>query len=149
MEIYLIDHCERSDELDGLVRFARGCSWQGTGAYFAECLEDMHSDINKVVAAYDDGKVIGFAALVSESCIENTAFTPWLDFLYVDEKYRNRGIAKSIVDYLLCSALSDGIEKVYLCTVSHEKMYEKFGFVTMYKTFINIEDECSVMEKRL
>lgn len=150
MEIRQIITIEDNSELSALVGYARDCSWQGTGSYFAECLEDNGFDSSeKIVAAYDDGKIIGFAAMVRESCIENTTLAPWLDFLFVDEKYRNKGIAKAMADHLFRSAQADGIEKVYLCTVSHEKMYEKFGFVTLYKTKINEDDECFVMKKQI
>ncbi len=145
-QIVTLDSNERSE----LIRYARECSWQSTGSYFADCLEDNAFDsTEKVVAAYDDGKIIGFAALIKESCVEDTTLTPWLDFLFVDEKHRNKGTAKAMVDHLFRSAQADGIEKVYLCTVSHEKMYEKFDFVTLYKAKINGADECSVMEKQI
>ena len=150
MEIKQINLTKMTDELNRLVRYARECSWQGTGAYFAECLEDTeYRNIENVVAAYDEQKIIGFGALVSESCIENTSFSPWLDFLYVEDRYRNNGIAKAMAESLFREAQSDGVEKLYLCTVSHERMYEKLGFVTLYKTFINQRDECFVMEKML
>lgn len=150
MEIKEISCAERTDELSRLVIYAKECSWQGSGAYFAECLEDTeYGGIEKVVAAYEDGRIIGFAALVSESCIENTSFSPWLDFLYVDERYRDNGIAKAMAESLFLTARSEGVEKLFLCTVSHERMYEKFGFITLYKTIINHGDECFVMEKRL
>ncbi len=150
MDIRQIVTLYSNSERSALIRYARECSWQGTGSYFADCLEDNAFDsAEKVVAAYDDGKIIGFAALVRESCVEDTALAPWLDFLFVEEKCRNKGLARAIVEYLFLLAKSEGIEKVFLCTVSHEKMYEKFGFVTIYKTIINNEDECFVMEKRI
>lgn len=150
MDIRLINHAERTFALDALTGYARDCSWQGTGSYFADCLEENEFDsTEKIVAAYDGEKIIGFAALVSESCIEGTALSPWLDFVFVDEKHRNKGTAKAMVEFWLRGALADKTEKVYLCTVSHEKMYEKFGFVTLYKTKINGQDECFVMEKKI
>jgi len=39
MEIQQICHSESSDAKDRLVSFARKCSWQGTGSFFAELLE--------------------------------------------------------------------------------------------------------------
>ncbi len=150
MDIRQIITIDNNSEREALIKYARECSWQGTGTYFAECLEDNSFDsTEKAVAAYDEGKIIGFAALIKESCVEETTLTPWLDFLFVDERYRGKGIAKAMVEHLFNSAQADGIEKVYLCTVSHEKMYEKFGFVRLYKTIINNEDECFVMEKRI
>ncbi len=150
MEIHQIVTTNSSSECGALIKYARDCSWQGTGSFFADCLEGNAFDsTEKIVAAYDDGRIIGFAALVKESCVEDTELMPWLDFLFVDEKYRNKGIAKAMSDYLFQSAQNDGIDKVYLCTVSHKAMYEKLGFVNLYKTKINADDECYVMEKDL
>ncbi len=150
MEIRQINHAERTGELAALIRYARGCSWQGTGSYFADCLEDSEFDGDeKIVAAYDGEKIIGFAALVKESCIEEADYSPWLDFLFVDERYRNKGIAKAMVEFLLCAALANNTEKVYLCTVSHKEMYEIFGFAILYSTKINGLDECYVMSKQI
>lgn len=150
MEIRQIITIDNNSEREALVKYARECSWQGTGSYFADCLEDNAFDsTEKVVAAYDDRKIVGFVALVRESCIENTTLTPWLDFLFVAEKYRSKGLARAMAEYMFLIAKLEGIEKVYLCTVSHEKMYEKLGFVTLFRTKINGDNECFVMEKQL
>jgi len=101
------------------------------------------------VAAYDGGRIVGFAALVNESCVDDICLSPWLDFLFVDEQYRNKGIAKAMVDVLMRVALTEGIETVYLCTVTHKQMYESLGFSTLYKTKINGADECFVMKKHI
>lgn len=150
MDIIEICTAYKSEVCLKLIEYAQNCSWQGTGQYFAECLADNDFDKSeKIIAALLDGKIVGFAGLVKESCINNSEFTPWLDFLFVDEKYRNRGIAKALIDFILGIARRDKIDNVYLCTVSHEEMYERFGFRTICRTRINGGDECCVMKMQL
>lgn len=150
MEIRLIDNGALSTDGRALTEFARKCSWQGTGEYFADCLADGAFDsTEKIAAAFDGDRVIGFAALVNESCVEDTELAPWLDFLFVDEEYRGRGIAGRLAEFLFGLARSEGIKAVYLCTVSHEEMYRKFGFDTLYKAKTVGGDCCSVMKKNI
>lgn len=136
-----------SDECKALIRYAKSCSWQGTGQYFAECLENNYFiDTEKVFVAYKDDHIIGFIALIKESCVESTTLSPWLDFLFVDEEYRNQGVAKMLIKHLLAVAKKEKIVDVYLCTVSHETFYSKLGFHTLYEVTINKEDNCCVMQ---
>ena len=131
-----------------LIKFARNCSWKGTGRYFAELLENNEfEESEKIFIASDKENIVGFAALINESCVEDTELAPWLDFLFVDEKFRNKRIARMLVEHIFQVAESENVGSVYLCTVSHEKMYERFGFRTLYKTIINGGDECKVMER--
>lgn len=133
-----------------LIEFSRNCSWQGTGRYFADLLADNEFDnTEKIFAAVHNDNIIGFAALVKESCIESTKYTPWLDFLFVDEKYRNKGIAKMLIEHIVRTAGNDNIDTIYLCTASHEQMYMKFGFSTFARTQINNNDDCAVMKLRI
>ena len=61
--------------------------------------------------------------------IENSGFA-----LFVDEQWRNRGIAGRILDFALRNMGSFGIERLYLLT-EHTDFYEKYGwkFMTMAK----------------
>ena len=63
--------------------------------YFIKC--------EKVLAVVSENKVLGFAALLKECCcIENESHAPWLDFLFVDEKYRNQHIGITLIDTVCC-----------------------------------------------
>lgn len=133
-----------------LIDYARSCSWRGTGAYFAELLEDNEFEENdRIIAVVDGGEIVGFAGLVRESCMDAPDLYPWIDFLFVDEGYRNKGVAKKIIEYIFSVAKSDGYEEIYLCTLSHTEMYEKFGFQTLYKGVSVDKIELLVMKATL
>lgn len=131
-----------------LIEFARSCSWNGTGKYFADLLAYNEFDnTEKIFAAIHNNQIIGFAGLVKESCIEDVEYTPWLDFLFVDEAYRNKGVAGMLIKHILHIAKNDNIDNIYLCTASHKEMYMKFGFRTFFRTKINNNtDDCAVMK---
>lgn len=113
-----------------LIGFAKSCSFQGTGTYLAELLsyDELEAD-EKVFAAVSEDRVIGFAALMKCSCIENDDRTPWFDFLFVDEKYRGQHIGSALIDAICRYAKQIGYSEIFLCTVSHSEYYKKLGFV--------------------
>lgn len=137
-----------------LISYAKNCSFQGTGAYLAELLSDgAFEDYEKVYAAISNDRIIGFVAIVKESCAENNGNEPWLDFLFVDEKYRNQYIGLAFINKICHYAKSIGFEFLYLCTLSHVDYYKRAGFKILYTTdYYNgagFEEKISVMKKRL
>lgn len=147
MEIIQVEFDSSSTILRKLIEYARACSWRGTGQYFADLLEDGElENSERVFVAVDNDNIAGFVGLIEESCVDNTEYSPWIDFLFVDEAYRKQGIARMLIEHTLIDARRDNIDNVYLCTTSHEEMYKKFGFHTLYKTKINGGDECTVMK---
>ena len=148
MEIMQID--STSSMYGKLIDYARNCSWGGTGVYFAELLEDNEFEENdRIVVAVDRDEIVGFVGLVRESCMEAPDIYPWIDFLFVDEGYRSKGVAGKMIEYIFSAAKSDGYEEIYLCTLSHVEMYEKFGFQKLYKGLSVDRIELFVMHVKL
>ena len=138
------------EECHELINYAKNCSWQSTGEYFAELIENNEfTDSEIVIVAYLRNKVVGFAALVNDSVAEDFNESPFLDFLFVEEEYRNRGIATKLVNYIVDYA-KEKYDTIYLVTVSHELFYKKLGFETIAKsTVIDCIDECFIMKKNI
>jgi len=131
------------------AELARICSFQGSGAYLCSLMLDgSFSEYEKVFAAVEDDSVVGFCTLVKESCCESDD-EPWLDFLFVDERYRSRGIARMLVDTVCDYAKSLGFEQIFLCTASHSGYYEKLGFSFVCQSEINENTMGTVMMKLL
>ena len=138
------------EECHELINYAKNCSWQSTGEYFAELIENNEfTDSEIVIVAYLGNKVVGFAALVSDSVAEDFNESPFLDFLFVEEEYRNRGIATKLVNYIVDYA-KEKYDTIYLVTVSHESFYKKLGFEVIGKSTVEgCIDECFIMKKNI
>lgn len=138
------------EECHELIDYAKNCSWQSTGEYLAELIENNElTDSEKVIVAYLNGEIVGFAALVNDSVAESFNGTPYLDHLFVDEAHRNKGIATKLVDKIIELAKENN-KVLYLVTVSHELFYKKLGFETIAKsTVIDCIDECFIMKKNI
>lgn len=137
MNYDIVDVSRSAEIKNQLIEYAKNCSFQGVGSYLSELLSfDEFEDHEKVFAAVSKNGIIGFAALLKECCcIDNENNTPWLDFLFVDEVYRNRHIGFALIEAVCSYAKKLGFNDVFLCTVSHKEFYEKFGFVLKYSTF--------------
>ncbi len=118
-----------------LADYARKCSFQGTGAYFADLInEKAFEDYEKAFAVISDEKIIGFGVLLKECLCLQEDKSPWLDFLFIDEKYRCNGIGTALIDKICDYAVICGFDCIYLCTVTHADYYNKIGFDTICST---------------
>lgn len=133
---------------DKLAMYARNCSFQGSGSYLADLLLDnAFIGYEKVFSVIDHDKMIGFAAILHECfCIEGENNSPWLDFLFVDEEYRNQHVGIALIERICGYAKSIGFSNIYLCTASHVDYYSKIGFHTLYSTthFNNVNNENNI-----
>ncbi len=98
------------DQLENLLRSnqlsAQDCAEQAQNFYGV-------FDEDKLVAAGGLESAVNFALLRS---------------VVVHEQYRGQGLAKSISDFLIKLADSEGREAVYLLTETAEAYFEKLGF---------------------
>ena len=82
----------------------------------------------------EEENIIAGAGIVENDFNERKDLSPNLCALFVEEQWRNRGIAGRILDFALRNMGSFGIERLYLLT-EHTDFYEKYGwkFMTMAK----------------
>lgn len=80
----------------------------------------------------EEGEIIAGAGVIENDFHDRKDLMPNLCALFVEESYRNRGIAKSILDFVRNDLKKMGILKLYLVT-DHTALYEKCGwkFLTM------------------
>ena len=131
------------------AELARTCSFQGSGAFLCSLMLDGSlCEYEKVFAAVVNDTVIGFCTLVKETCCDSDE-EPWLDFLFVDEQYRGRGIARLLIDAVCEYAKSLNFEQIYLCTASHKDYYLRVGFIFVSEREINENTMGTIMKKSL
>lgn len=69
------------------------------------------------------------ADLVAAGGLETAANDALLRSVVVDPRYRARGLATRITEFLVTQAENDGRDAVYLLTDTAEGFFEKLGFV--------------------
>jgi len=108
------------------------------GISYDEILADISSrkkgKIPFTFVAIENDKCIGTVSLFSNDLKERNDLTPWLGSLYVSTDYRNRGIAKQLMDKVIKTSRSLGYEILYLRTEHASKYYIKLGWKLIYNT---------------
>ena len=119
---------QESDLWNEVIEYAENCSWR-VGTFLSQ---DMISGIicgwQRVFAAVNHSEICGFCAVMKMDCINDVPYTPYISYVFVDEKFRGLGISKDLVRTAEIYLRISGFEKVYI--VSHkEGLYEKLGYL--------------------
>jgi GNAT superfamily N-acetyltransferase len=75
------------------------------------------------VGIYHDDRQVGFARLITDF-----ATFAYLADVFVDEKYRGRGISKGLMQFILSLDFISGLRRLLLATRDAHGLYEQFGF---------------------
>lgn len=151
----IIDISENGEIHKKLIQFAKNCSWQSTGSYLAELVNDYNLEEKETVfAAVENDEVVGFVAFLMEcvadvknSDVDIEKINAWLDFLFVDEAYRGQKISTELIEKIFEYCRLNHFNKLYLLTESHEMMYQKYGFSNIGNIMLHCGVKCTVMEK--
>ena len=75
----------------------------------------------------NENKIIGGLGVIDNDFHDRKDLTPNICAVYVEEKYRNKGIAGKLLNMVVSISKSKGISPIYLIT-DHKGFYEKYGF---------------------
>ena len=84
--------------------------------------------VPSIFVAIENSEFCGSAALVEQDMDSHPELGPWLAAVFVKEKWRGRGIAKSLVQYCESEAKKSGIERLYLFTEFASELYVNLGW---------------------
>jgi len=76
-----------------------------------------------VVGAFTGGMQVGYSRAISD----RTRFA-YISDVYVDENYRNNGIAQAMIDHILAHGNLKNVYQWLLITKDAHKMYQRLGF---------------------
>lgn len=131
--------------------FALNCSWRA-GGYLAELMkEDRFEDNERVLVAMVDGNIAGFCTYANKDELpEKYDVTPFIGFMFVDEKYRGKRLSEKLIQAACNHAAKEGVSKLYIMS-GEIGLYEKYGFefLGMYETIYGTEDQLFVKEIRV
>ena len=120
----------RPDQImwDETIAFAENCSWAAGRLLTDRMRANDFSDWERVIVASDGGTVVGFSAFEKKGRVPpEYDFSPFINLVFVDEKYRGNRISEKMIRYALSYAAGLGFKEVYLKS-EHRGLYEKYGF---------------------
>lgn len=133
---------------DATAEFAMTCSWRA-GGYLAKLMhENAFAEEERVLVALLDGNIAGFCTYAKKDELpEEYDFTPFIGFMFVDEKYRGNRLSEKLIQAACNQAVNDGFQKIYIMS-GEIGLYEKYGFefLGMYQTVYDTEDQLFVKE---
>lgn len=125
------------------ITFAENCSWKA-GHYLAELMkQNKFLEWERVFVACEEGKVVGFCTLVEKDELPDSYdFSPFIGFVFVDEKYRGKRISEKLINSLSDYAYELGYETIYIMS-GEQGLYEKYGFEKIgdYRTIYDSVDQ--------
>ena len=146
MEIHIITNTH--EKWERVASFAEKCSWRA-GKYLAKLMRsNSFNDWERVFAAYDDNKIIGFCTLTEKDELDpKYPYSPLLGFVFVDETFRGRRISEKMIRKVVEYSKSIGYDKIYVMS-SEKGMYEKYGFVFIgdYETIYSDKEQLFMLE---
>ena len=75
------------------------------------------------IGIYHDSRQIGFARLITDY-----ATFAYLADVFVDEKYRGKGVSKALMQFILSFGFCNGLRRIMLATWDAHGLYNQFGF---------------------
>lgn len=125
------------------IEFAEKCSWRA-GPYLA--LEMKNNDFEnneRVLVAVEDDNIIAFCTFANKDELpDEYDFTPFIGFMFVDEKHRGHRLSEKLIDTACDYARQQNYSKIYIMS-GELNLYEKYGFIKIgdYKTIYDTVDQ--------
>ncbi|MBQ9196684.1 MAG: GNAT family N-acetyltransferase [Clostridia bacterium] len=129
-------------EWQALIDYASICPWRA-GPYLArEMRAGRFTGWERVTALLVDGEIAGFCDFTAyDEILPECGFTPFIGFVYVEEKRRGRRYSQRMLEAVERYAADCGFEKTYL--MSDERgLYEKYGYTPLgeYPTIFHTKE---------
>lgn len=131
------------------IAFAEASSWKA-GPYLARMMRSRaFRSSERVIAAVENHAVVGYCTFAEKDELpEECGYTPFIGFVYVDEKHRGKRISEKMIAAACDYGKSSGYGTVYLMSGEHG-LYEKYGFEKIgdFKTIYGTTDQ--LFQKKL
>lgn len=142
MNIEIVELSKRIDLIDKAIDYIWNC-WgnKNNFNFYKDCISNSLDEKNilpKFYLVINNNEIIGSYALLINDIISRQDLFPWLACLYVNNEYRNKGIAGQLLKHGLNEANRKGYHVLYLST-DIVGFYEKYGWIYIADGF-NITD---------
>ena len=141
MEIHLIQ--QGHPLWEETIAFAEASSWRA-GPFLARRMRaNDFQPWERVVAAVEEGRVVGYCTFTEQDELpESYGFSPFIGFVYVDERQRGKRLSGRMIDRAAQYAKELGYRAIYLMS-GERGLYEKYGFEKLgdYETVFGTVDQ--------
>ena len=124
--IKIREHGELAAEAADWFHAKWGIPLQAYRESMQECLQNRHA-VPQWYVVMDGDRIIAGLGVIENDFHNRRDLTPNVCAVYVEEEYRNRGIAGRMLDFVCNDFLEKGIETLYLLT-DHTSFYERYGW---------------------
>ena len=125
------------------IVFARNCSWRAGPVLAKRMMDNGFLAWERVIVAADGENIAGYCTLSEKDELpDGYPFTPFIGFVFVDERYRGKRISEKMIGLALRYAKDLGYRTVYVMS-GERGLYEKYGFMKMgdYETVYGTTDQ--------
>ena len=119
--------------------------------FYKDCIENSTSDDKSLPKFYlmlDEDKIIGSYALLRNDLISRQDLFPWFACLFVNESYRNQGLANELIKHGINESRKGRFATLYLSTELND-FYEKKGWQYYSKGYTASGESIKIYSKKL
>ena len=128
------------------ISFEETCSWRAGAALARKMRENDFAQNERVLIALENNEIAGFCTFANKDELPpQYDFTPFIGFLFVDEKYRGYRLSSTLIDAACNLAKTQGFTTIYVMS-GEVGLYEKYGFEKLgdYATIYGTTDQLFV-----
>ena len=125
------------------ITFAENCSWRAGTALAKRMRENDFAENERVLVALENDDIAGFCTFANNDELPvEYDFSPFIGFMFVDEKYRGHRLSGKLIDAACGIAKEQGFSTVYIMS-GEVGLYEKYGFEKLgdYATIYGTTDQ--------
>ena len=115
-----------------VCNFAGNCSWRAGKSLAQNMSDNIFTDWERVIVALHANNIAGYCTVAKTDCIPDVPYTPYIGYMFVDEKYRGHRLSQKLISYAMSYLRTLGFHQVFLVS-DHENLYEKYGFKVIDK----------------
>ena len=131
MKVRIVELSEIPNRIDEAIEYVWGCWGNDSNRnFYADCMSnslDPSKSLPKFYFALTDSMIVGSYALITNDLISRQDFMPWFACLFVNQEYRNLGIAEQLLNHSLVETKRKGYTTLYLST-DLVNFYERKGW---------------------
>lgn len=114
--------------LDKVIKYAVICSWRAGRVLAGKMRANDFEANERVIVALHDGDIAAFCTFSNRDELPpEYDFTPFVGFVFVDEKFRGRRLSGKLIDAACGIAIDQGFTAMYIMS-GEVGLYEKYGF---------------------